>query len=164
MIEIHGEGGVKLREFIVPVGAQLTVRDGEVIEPGATLAKIAREAYKTRDITGGLPRIAELFEARRRKDPAVITEADGTVRFGDIKRGKREVIVIPDTGNERVRGAGGQALRGTRALRARRRPPERGTGNPTNHGDQGRRRAALPDERVQEVYRLQGVKINTALG
>ncbi|HET7459937.1 MAG TPA: DNA-directed RNA polymerase subunit beta', partial [Longimicrobium sp.] len=94
MIEIHGEGGVKLREFIVPVGAQLTVRDGEVIEPGATLAKIAREAYKTRDITGGLPRIAELFEARRPKDPAVITEVDGTVRFGDIKRGKREVIVI----------------------------------------------------------------------
>ncbi|HEU4558027.1 MAG TPA: DNA-directed RNA polymerase subunit beta', partial [Longimicrobium sp.] len=102
MIEIHSEEGVKLREFIVPVGAQLTVRDSEVIEPGATLAKIAREAYKTRDITGGLPRIAELFEARRPKDPAVITEVDGTVRFGDIKRGKREVIVIPETGNERV--------------------------------------------------------------
>jgi DNA-directed RNA polymerase subunit beta' len=84
------------------VGAQLTVRDGEQITPGSTLAKIAREAYKTRDITGGLPRIAELFEARKPKEPAVITEVDGSVRFGDIKRGKREVIIIPETGNERI--------------------------------------------------------------
>src|SRR5690606_3969301 len=55
-----------------------------------------------RDITGGLPRVAELFEARRPKDPAVITEIDGTVRFGEIKRGKREIIVVPPQGPERV--------------------------------------------------------------
>src|SRR5205085_2854062 len=92
MIEIHDDAGAKLREVVVAVGAQVTVRDGEALEAGGTLAEIAR----------GLPRIAEVFEARRPKDPAVITEVDGTVRFGDIKRGKREVIVIPDTGNERV--------------------------------------------------------------
>src|SRR5699024_10655968 len=92
----------KLREFIVPVGAQLTVRDTESIVAGTTLAKISREVYKTRDITGGLPRVAELFEARRPKDPAVITEIDGTIRFGDIKRGKREIVVMPGQGAERV--------------------------------------------------------------
>ena len=59
------------------------------------MAKIGREAYKTRDITGGLPRVAELFEARRPKDPATISEIDGVVRFGDIKRGKREIFVQP---------------------------------------------------------------------
>ncbi|HEX6177581.1 MAG TPA: DNA-directed RNA polymerase subunit beta', partial [Thermoanaerobaculia bacterium] len=103
MIEIWDKsGGQKLREFIVPVGAQLTVRDGEKVDPGTTLAKISREVYKTRDITGGLPRVAELFEARRPKDPAVITEIDGTIRFGEIKRGKREIVVVPTSGPERV--------------------------------------------------------------
>ena len=63
--------------------------------PGTIIAKISREAYKTRDITGGLPRVAELFEARRPKDPATISEIDGVVRFGEIKRGKREIFVQP---------------------------------------------------------------------
>ncbi|NIR75922.1 MAG: DNA-directed RNA polymerase subunit beta', partial [Gemmatimonadetes bacterium] len=94
--------GDRLREFIVPVGAQLTVQDGEKVDPGQTLAKISREVYKTRDITGGLPRVAELFEARKPKDPAVITEIDGEVSFGDIKRGKREVIVTPEQGEPRT--------------------------------------------------------------
>jgi DNA-directed RNA polymerase subunit beta' len=164
MIEIHGEGGVKLREFIVPVGAQLTVRDGEVIEPGATLAKIAREAYKTRDITGGLPRIAELFEARRPKDPAVITEVDGTVRFGDIKRGKREVIVIPDTGNERVYEVPvGKHLRVHEGDYVR--AGDRLSEGPVNPHDILRIKGPAAVQQyllneVQEVYRLQGVKIN----
>src|SRR5213596_3969705 len=97
-IEIIQEKGGKekrVRDFIIPAGAQLTVEDGQRIYPGTTLAKVGREAYKTRDITGGLPRVAELFEARRPKDPATISEVDGTVRFGDIKRGKREIFVIP---------------------------------------------------------------------
>jgi DNA-directed RNA polymerase subunit beta' len=164
MIEIHGEGGVKLREFIVPVGAQLTVRDGEVIEPGATLAKIAREAYKTRDITGGLPRIAELFEARRPKDPAVITEIDGTVRFGDIKRGKREVVVIPDTGNERVYEVPvGKHLRVHEGDYVR--AGDRLSEGPVNPHDILRIKGPAAVQQyllneVQEVYRLQGVKIN----
>ena len=65
------------------------------VPKGVTITKIPREAYKTRDITGGLPRVAELFEARRPKDPATISEIDGVVRFGEIKRGKREIFVLP---------------------------------------------------------------------
>src|SRR3712207_8556398 len=97
-IEIWQERGGKekrVRDFVIPVGAQLTVDDGDRLYPGQILAKISREAYKTRDITGGLPRVAELFEARRPKDPATISEIDGVVRFGEIKRGKREVFVQP---------------------------------------------------------------------
>ena len=107
----------KVRDFVIPVGAQLTVEDGQQIFAGETLAKIGREAYKTRDITGGLPRVAELFEARRPKDPATISEIDGVVRFGDIKRGKREIFVQPvedgrTATRSRRRGAGGAAVRG----------------------------------------------------
>ena len=94
----------RLRDFVVPVGAQLTVQDGAKITAGTIIAKIGREAYKTRDITGGLPRVAELFEARRPKDPATISEIDGVVSFGEIKRGKREIIVVPNQGAERVLG------------------------------------------------------------
>src|SRR5205823_13354249 len=99
-IEIVQEKGGKekrVRDFIIPAGAQLTIEDEQKISAGVTLAKIGREAYKTRDITGGLPRVAELFEARRPKDPATISEIDGVVRFGDIKRGKREIFVHPVT-------------------------------------------------------------------
>src|ERR671910_169239 len=67
------------------------------VAKGITVTKIPRQAYKTRDITGGLPRIAELFEARRPKDPATISEVDGVVKFGEIKRGKREIFVFPET-------------------------------------------------------------------
>jgi DNA-directed RNA polymerase subunit beta' len=163
MIEIHGQGA-KLREFIIPVGAQLTVRDGEEIQPGATLAKIAREAYKTRDITGGLPRIAELFEARKPKEPAVITEVDGSVRFGDIKRGKREVVIIPEAGNERIYEIPvGKHLRVHEGDFVR--AGDRLSEGPVNPHDilriKGPRAVQeyLLNE-VQEVYRLQGVKIN----
>ena len=93
-IEISETKGTKekrLRDFVIPVGAQLTVEDGKKITAGTILAKVSREAYKTRDITGGLPRVAELFEARKPKDPATVSEIDGIVRFGDIKRGKREI-------------------------------------------------------------------------
>ncbi len=75
-IEIVQEKGGKerrVRDFVIPVGAQLIINDGEKIAAGTIIAKISREAYKTRDITGGLPRVAELFEARRPKDPATIT-------------------------------------------------------------------------------------------
>ncbi|HEX6084389.1 MAG TPA: DNA-directed RNA polymerase subunit beta' [Thermoanaerobaculia bacterium] len=165
MIEIWDpKGKEKLREFIVPVGAQLTVRDGESVEPGTTLAKISREVYKTRDITGGLPRVAELFEARRPKDPAVITEIDGSVRFGDIKRGKREIIVIPPQGAERVYEVPvGKHLRVHEgdAVRAGDRLSE-GPVNPHDilriKGPRAVQEYLLNE--VQEVYRLQGVKIN----
>ena len=156
----------KLREFIIPMGAQLTVRDGEKINPGDTIAKITREVYKTRDITGGLPRVAELFEARRPKDPAVITEIDGEVRFGDIKRGKREVIVTPDTGEEDERAYPvpvGKHMRVHESDRVR--AGDRLSEGPINPHDilkiRGPRAVQeyLLNE-IQEVYRLQGVKIN----
>ncbi len=156
----------KLREFIMPVGAQLTVRDGESVNPGDTIAKISREVYKTRDITGGLPRIAELFEARRPKDPAVITEIDGVVRFGDIKRGKREVIVTPETeeGEERAYPVPvGKHMRVHEGDRVR--AGDRLSEGPINPHDilkiRGPRAVQeyLLNE-IQEVYRLQGVKIN----
>ncbi len=165
MIEIHDpKAGQKLREFIVPVGAQLTVRDGDEVTPGTTLSKIAREAYKTRDITGGLPRIAELFEARRPKEPAVITEIDGSVRFGDIKRGKREVIIIPESGNERVYEIPvGKHLRVHEGDLVR--AGDRLSEGPINPHDVLRIRGPRAVQEyllneVQEVYRLQGVKIN----
>jgi DNA-directed RNA polymerase subunit beta' len=165
MIEIWDtKGKEKLREFIVPVGAQLTVRDGENVEPGTTLAKISREVYKTRDITGGLPRVAELFEARKPKDPAVITEIDGSIRFGEIKRGKREIIVIPAQGAERVYEVPvGKHLRVHEGDQVR--AGDRLSEGPVNPHDilriKGPRAVQeyLLNE-VQEVYRLQGVKIN----
>jgi DNA-directed RNA polymerase subunit beta' len=165
MIEIwDAKGKEKLREFIVPVGAQLTVRDGEAVEPGTTLAKISREVYKTRDITGGLPRVAELFEARKPKDPSVITEIDGSIRFGEIKRGKREIIVIPSQGNERVYEVPvGKHLRVHEGDQVR--AGDRLSEGPVNPHDilriKGPRAVQeyLLNE-VQEVYRLQGVKIN----
>ena len=88
--EAHGS-----RSYIIPVSARLLVEDGDRIEPGQVLVKIPRERSKTRDITGGLPRVAELFEARRPKEPAVISEIDGTVSFGGLVRGNRELFVTP---------------------------------------------------------------------
>jgi DNA-directed RNA polymerase subunit beta' len=154
----------KLREFIIPVGAQLTVHHGDEVKPGDTVAKISREVYKTRDITGGLPRVAELFEARRPKDPAVITEIDGEVSFGDIKRGKREVYVTPETGELRTYPVPvGKHMRVHEGDRVR--AGDRLSEGPINPHDilriKGPRAVQeyLLDE-VQEVYRLQGVRIN----
>ena len=81
------------RSYHIPVGARLLIQDGDDIYPGQVLVKIPRERSKTRDITGGLPRVAELFEARRPKEPAVISEIDGIVAFGGIVRGNRELLV-----------------------------------------------------------------------
>ena len=89
------------RSFIIPVGARLLVGDGEEVPAGTVLVKIPRERTKTRDITGGLPRVAELFEARRPKEPAVISEIDGVVSFGGMVRGNREVLVTSFEGEER---------------------------------------------------------------
>ncbi len=156
----------KIREFIIPVGAQLTVRDGEEVNPGDMIAKISREVYKTRDITGGLPRVAELFEARRPKDPAVITEIDGIVSFGDIKRGKREVIVTPESEDRQERAylvSVGKHMRVHENDRVR--AGDRLSEGPINPHDilkiRGPRAVQeyLLNE-IQEVYRLQGVKIN----
>ncbi len=166
MIQILSKGRKreKIREFIIPVGAQLTVRDTGVVNPGDTIAKISREVYKTRDITGGLPRVAELFEARKPKDPAVITEIDGKVSFGDIKRGKREVVVTPETGPARTYEVPvGKHMRVHEGDQVR--AGDRLSEGPINPHDilriKGPRAVQeyLLNE-IQEVYRLQGVKIN----
>jgi DNA-directed RNA polymerase subunit beta' len=163
-IEIVDGRGKKLREFIVPVGAQLLVHDGDAVSPGDVLAKISREAYKTRDITGGLPRVAELFEARRPKDPATITEVDGRVSFGGIKRGKRELVVTMDDGEEMVYQIPvGKHLRVHEGDLVR--AGDRLSEGPVNPHDilrvKGPRAVQeyLLNE-IQEVYRLQGVRIN----
>ncbi|MEO5590358.1 MAG: DNA-directed RNA polymerase subunit beta', partial [Gemmatimonadaceae bacterium] len=172
--ETKGTKEKRLRDFVIPVGAQLTVKDGARITAGTILAKVSREAYKTRDITGGLPRVAELFEARKPKDPATVSEIDGIVRFGEIKRGKREIFVRPvsagkgteadDQAEEKTYEIGaGKHLRVHEGDRVR--AGDRLSEGPVNPHDilhiKGPRAVQeyLLNE-VQEVYRLQGVKIN----
>ena len=99
-IEIESEE-YGARSFIIPVGARLLVENGDQVAPGQVLVKIPRERSKTRDITGGLPRVAELFEARRPKEPAVISEINGTVSFGGLIRGNRELFVTPEDGEKK---------------------------------------------------------------
>ncbi len=139
---------------------------------GVTVTKIPRQAYKTRDITGGLPRVAELFEARRPKDPATMAEVDGIVKFGEIKRGKREIFVYP-TGPDGTIPEGQEAnvyeVPAGKHLRVhegdRVRAGDRLTEGPVNPHEilliKGPRAVQeyLLNE-VQEVYRLQGVRIS----
>jgi DNA-directed RNA polymerase subunit beta' len=96
---VQGKGVDK--KYLLPIGSHLMVTDGQTVSPGDVLAKIPRETTKTKDITGGLPRIVELFEARRPKDAAVITEIDGTVSHGPIAKGMRKVIITGDDGETR---------------------------------------------------------------
>ena len=158
-----GEGGGFARYFM-PVGAILMVNEGDPIFPGDVLARIPRETTKTKDITGGLPRVAELFEVRKPKENAVITEIDGTVSFGKDTKGKRKVTVSPDVGDPRdylipkgkhISVHEGDYVRAGEPLM---------DGSPNPHDILtvlGEKEVAkyLVDE-VQQVYRLQGVKIN----
>ncbi|MEM4810816.1 MAG: hypothetical protein QXS92_02760 [Thermofilum sp.] len=89
------ESGEAARYMLAP-GAMISVEDGQRVEAGEVLARVTREAAKTRDITGGLPRVAELFEARRPKDHAIIAEIDGHVRFGKDYKNKRRIKITPD--------------------------------------------------------------------
>ncbi len=150
--------------YFLPVGANIAIAEGDKVEPGDVIARIPRETTKDKDITGGLPRVAELFEARKPKDHAVISEIDGAVQFGKDTKGKRKIIVVPDVGepmeylvpkgrhltvqeNDRVKA--GDALMD-------------GPANPHDilrvMGEKMLGRY-LVDE-IQEVYRLQGVRIN----
>ncbi len=96
---IKGRSGE--RKYLLPIGSHLMVTDKQEVHPGDVLAKIPRETTKTKDITGGLPRVVELFEARTPKDAAVITEIDGSVSHGPIAKGMRKVIVTGDDGETR---------------------------------------------------------------
>jgi DNA-directed RNA polymerase subunit beta' len=99
-ILIHGDDG-RQKRYLLPSGSHLIVQNGTDIYPGDTLVKIPRETTKTKDITGGLPRVVELFEARSPKEPAIITEIDGSVRLGEVHKGMRKVVVESDMGDSR---------------------------------------------------------------
>src|SRR5205807_5636283 len=93
--------GKAMRRYLMPSRAHLMVADGDAVHQGDVLAKIPRETTKTKDITGGLPRVVELFEARKPRETAVITEIDGIVKYGDITKGQRKIMVINENGVER---------------------------------------------------------------
>jgi DNA-directed RNA polymerase subunit beta' len=152
------------RSYHIPVGARLLVADDADIQPGQVLVKIQRERSKTRDITGGLPRVAELFEARRPKEPSVISEIDGTVRFGGVVRGNRELIVTSPDGDEKKYlvpyGKHMRVHEGDRVVAGER--LSEGSVNPHDILKvQGTHKVQeyLVNE-IQDVYRLQAVAIN----
>jgi DNA-directed RNA polymerase subunit beta' len=99
-ISIVDDNGKKLSSYILPTRSYLQVHDGDRVKAGDVLVKIPREIAKTRDITGGLPRVAELFEARRPKEPAIVSEIDGQVKFGEIRRGVRKINIASHDGKE----------------------------------------------------------------
>ncbi len=157
--------------YLLPVGANIVVQDGDEIEAGEVLSKIPRETTKTQDITGGLPRVAELFEARKPKDHAIIAEVDGEVSFGKDTKGKRKVLItpfaqdgtqLPDQAREYLiqKGKHIQVQPGDR-IRAGE-PLMDGPANPHDilrvKGE--KELAAYLVNEIQQVYRLQGVAIN----
>ena len=100
LIEIRDKAGKVARKYHMPSHAHLMVEDGEAVFAGEVLAKIPRETTKTKDITGGLPRVVELFEARKPRETAIISEIDGVVRHGGIVKGQRKIIIVPEDGGE----------------------------------------------------------------
>ena len=149
---------------LLSVGVNIVVSEGDEVNAGDILAKIPRETTKTKDITGGLPRVAELFEARKPKEYAVISEIKGVVSYGKDAKGKRKVIITPDSGDEKEylipKGKHVSVQEGDRVSEGE--PLMDGVHNPHDLlSIKGEKELAryLVDE-VQDVYRLQGVKIN----
>ena len=158
-----GKGGV-IRSYNLPVGAHLMVEDNEEINIGKILVKIQRKSSKAGDITGGLPRVTELFEARNPSNPAVVSEIDGVVSFGKIKRGNREIIIeskIGDIKKYLVKLSNQILVQENDFVKAGM-PLSDGSVTPNdilNIKGPSAVQQYLVNE-VQEVYRLQGVKIN----
>ena len=163
-VEIHGNYGEVLATYSLPVGAHLIHKEGEEIKSGETFAKITRATGGAGDITGGLPRVTELFEARNPSNPAIVSEVDGQVKFGKVKRGNREITVVPKFGEPKkylVPLSKQILVQENDFVRA---------GTPLSDG------AITPADilnimgptavqeyivnEVQDVYRMQGVKIN----
>jgi DNA-directed RNA polymerase subunit beta' len=150
--------------YFMPVGAILMVAEGDEVAPGDVIAKIPRETTKTKDITGGLPRVAELFEVRKPKETAIISEISGVVSFGRHIKGKRKIVVTPEVGKPKeylIPKGKHVAVQEGDYVRAGE-PLMDGSANPHDILNiSGLKELAryLVDE-VQEVYRLQGVKIN----
>ncbi|MBI4495518.1 MAG: DNA-directed RNA polymerase subunit beta', partial [Deltaproteobacteria bacterium] len=157
-------GPESMARYLLPIGAHIVVAEGDMVYQGDVIAKIPRETTKTKDITGGLPRVAELFEARKPKEYAVISEITGVVSFGQDTKGKRKVIITPEVGDPKEysvpKGKHISVHEGERVKAGE--PLMDGSVNPHDIlsilGVEDLARY-LVDE-VQEVYRLQGVKIN----
>ncbi len=163
-VDIVGKAGETLATYSLPVGAHLIFKEGDEIKSGDTFAKITRSTSGAGDITGGLPRVTELFEARNPSNPAIVSEVDGQVKFGKVKRGNREITVIPTFGENKkylVPLSKQILVQENDIVRA---------GTPLSDG------AITPSDilnimgptavqeyivnEVQDVYRMQGVKIN----
>src|SRR6186997_1688188 len=164
-VEIKAANGNTIRRYIMPVSAHMMIADGDMVNAGDVLAKIPRETTKTKDITGGLPRVVELFEARKPKDPAVISEIDGVVKDGGVVKGQRKMIIVPYDGSDAreyalPRGVHVNVHEGERV-----RAGEQLMDGPSNPHDilrvlgEKELQKYLVNE-IQEVYRLQGVNIN----
>ena len=161
---INDKKGKNLRTYNLPVGAHLMVDDGEKVDTGKILVKIPRKSAKSGDITGGLPRVTELFEARNPSNPAVVSEIDGVISFGKIKRGNREIIVESKTGEIKkyLVKLSNQILVQENDFVKAGMPLSDGSITPNdilNIKGPSAVQQYLVNE-VQEVYRLQGVKIN----
>ncbi|MGA9901949.1 MAG: DNA-directed RNA polymerase subunit beta', partial [Terriglobales bacterium] len=156
--------GKASKRYLMPSHAHLMVQDGDTVFPGDVLAKIPRETTKTKDITGGLPRVVELFEARKPRETAVISEIDGVVRFGEVAKGQRKLYVAADNGTEKEysvpRGVHINVQEGERVKAGE--PLMDGPLNPHDIlavlGEK-ELQSYLVNE-IQEVYRLQGVNIS----
>ena len=161
---INDSKGKNVRTYNLPVGAHLMVDDGDKVEAGKILVKIPRKSAKSGDITGGLPRVTELFEARNPSNPAVVSEIDGVVSFGKIKRGNREIIIESKTGEVKkyLVKLSNQILVQENDFVKAGMPLSDGAITPNdilNIKGPSAVQQYLVNE-VQEVYRLQGVKIN----
>ena len=157
-------GSHTIARHLLPVGANIGIAEGDEIRAGDIIAKIPRETTKTKDITGGLPRVAELFEARKPKEYAVIAEIDGEVSYGEDVKGKRKIVITPDIGDPKeyliAKGKHISVQEGDRVVAGQ--ALMDGLNNPHDMlSIKGEKELAtyMVDE-VQEVYRLQGVKIN----
>ena len=164
-ILVRDSAGRAKKKYLMPSRAHLMVVDGDEVQPGDVLAKIPRETTKTKDITGGLPRVVELFETRKPRDPAVISEIDGVVKYGEIAKGQRKIYVESEDGKTvkeysiprgvHINVQEGEHVRAGEPL----------IDGPLNPHDllavlgEKYTQAYLVNS-VQEVYRLQGVNIN----
>ena len=163
-LKILDSKGVEQKGYNLPVGAHLMVNDGEKIKAGKVLIKIPRKSAKSGDITGGLPRVTELFEARNPSNPAVVTEIDGVVSYGKIKRGNRELIVEAKTGeiSKYLVKLSNQILVQENDFVFAGSPLSDGSTTPDDilkiKGPTAVQEYLVNE--IQEVYRLQGVKID----
>ena len=162
--DVIGSDGEVIGTYSFPVGGHVVVEDGQTVKTGETLVKIPRAAAKGGDITGGLPRVTELFEARNPSNPAVVSEIDGEVTMGKVKRGNREIIVTSKTGEQRhylVSLSKQILVQEHDAVRAGT-PLSDGVITPADilaiKGPTAVQEYIVNE--VQDVYRLQGVKIN----